>query len=60
MFLYIVPGAPTLLYQQVNHSSCILLSLASSLNYMGDKYAPKYIIKRMLKYILGIHNKGQL
>ena len=27
MRLYIVPGAPTLLYQQGNHNSCILLSL---------------------------------
>ena len=37
--LYIVPGAPTLFYQQSNHNSCILSSLASALNYMGDGYA---------------------
>ena len=36
MRLYIVPGVPTLLYQQGNQNSCILLSLASSLHYMGD------------------------
>ena len=39
MRLYIVPGAPTLFYQQGNHNSCILSSLAPALHYMGDKYA---------------------
>ena len=29
MRLYIVPGAPTLFYQQGNNNLCILLSLAS-------------------------------
>ena len=38
MFLYIVPVAPTLFYQQVNKNSCILSSLASALQYMGDEY----------------------
>ena len=37
--LYIVPGAPTLFYQQGNQDSYIITSLASSLNYMGDEYA---------------------
>ena len=50
MCLYIVPGAPTLFYQQGNHNSCILSSLASALNYMGDIYASEYIIKRKQKY----------
>ena len=39
MRLYIVPGAPTLLYQQGNKNLCILSSLASALHYMGDGYA---------------------
>ena len=39
MRLYIFPSAPTLFYQQGNHNSCILLSLASALYYMGDVYA---------------------
>ena len=30
MHLYIVPGASTLLYQQGNHNSCIILSLESA------------------------------
>ena len=58
--LYIVPGAPTLLYQQGNDNSCIISPLASELNYMGDEYASKYIIKRMQKSLLEIHNKGQM
>ena len=60
MRLYIVPGAPTLFYQQGNHNSCIISSLASSLHYMGDGYASKYIIKRMHKSLMEIHNKGQM
>ena len=56
--LHIVPGAPTLFYQQGNHNSCIITSLASSFHYMGDEYASKYIIKRMQNFLLGIHNKG--
>ena len=39
MLLYIVPGAPTLFYQQGNQNLCILSSLASALHYMGDVYA---------------------
>ena len=38
MRLYIVPGERTLFYQQGNNNSCILLSLVSALNYMGDEY----------------------
>ena len=34
--------------------------MVSALNYMGDKYASKYIIKRMQKYPLEIHNKGRM
>ena len=60
MRLYIVPGAPTLFYQQSNHISCILSSLESALYYMGDKYASKYIIRRKKKCLLGIHNNGQM
>ena len=36
MRLYIVLGAPTLLYQQGNNNSCIISSLASEFHYMGD------------------------
>ena len=39
MCSYIIPGTPTLFYQQVNHNSFILSSLASVLHYMGDVYA---------------------
>ena len=60
MRLYIVPGAPTLFYQQGNHNSCIISYLESALHYMGDEYASKYIIKRMHKYLLEIHNKGRM
>ena len=60
MHLYIVPDAPTLFYKKVNHNSCILSSLASVLHYMGDKYAPKYIIRRRQKSLLKIHNKCQM
>ena len=56
--LFIVTGAPTLFYQQVNQNSYIISSLASALHYMGDEYASKYIIKRMQKSLLEIHNKG--
>ena len=45
--LCIVPVAPTLLYKQVNHNSCIITSLEPALNYTDDEYASKYIIKRM-------------
>ena len=60
MRLYIVPGAPTLLYQQGNHNSCILSSLASELHYMGDEYASEYIIRHKKKILLEIQNKGRI
>ena len=60
MRLYIVPGAPTLFYQQGNQNSCILSSLALSLYYMGDEYASEYIIRRRKIYILEIQNKVQM
>ena len=55
--LYIVPGAPTLFYQQGNHNSCILLSLASALHYMGDEYASEYIIRRKQNLIWRVRIK---
>ena len=58
MSLYIFPGAPSLFYQQVNHNSYILLSLASALHYMGDEYASEYIITHKKKHFLEIQNKG--
>ena len=60
MRLYIVPGAPTLLYQQDNQNSYILLSLASALHYISDWYASEYTIKRKQKYLLVIQNKVQM
>ena len=60
MRLYIVTGAPTLFCQQGNHKSCILLSLASVLHYMGDGYVSEYIIRRKQKYLLVIQNKGRM
>ena len=60
MRLYIVPGAPTVLYQQGNENSCILSSLASLLNYMGDGYASEYIIRGKKKLLLEIHNKVRM
>ena len=60
MRLYIVPGTPTLFYQQGNHNSYILSSLASAVHYMGDEYALAYIIRRKQRPILGIQNKGQM
>ena len=53
MRLYIVPGAPTLLYQQGNHNLCMLLSLASVLNNIDDEYVSEYIIRRTQTYIFG-------
>ena len=50
--LYIVPCAPTLLFQQGNNNSCILYSLESAFNYMGDEYASEYIIRRKQKPLL--------
>ena len=58
--LYIVPGAPTLFYQQGNHSLCILSPLESEFHHMGDGYASEYIIIRKQKSLLEIHNKGQI
>ena len=58
--LYIVPGAPTLFYQQGNQNSCILSSLASSFHYIGDKYLSEYITRRKQKRLLGIHNKYRM
>ena len=58
--LYIVTVAPTLFYQQGNKNSCILSSLALELNYMGDEYASKFIIKRKQTSLLEIHNKGRM
>ena len=58
--LFIVPGAPTLFYQQGNHSLCILSPLESELHHMGDGYASEYIISRKQKSLLEIHNKGQI
>ena len=46
MCLYIVPVVATLLYQQGNQNSFILLSLESELNYMGVEYTSEYIIRR--------------
>ena len=46
MCLYIVPAVATLLYQQGNQNSFILLSLESELNYMGVEYTSEYIIRR--------------
>ena len=60
MRLYIVPGAPTLFYQQGNQNSCILPSFASALHYMGDEYASEYIIGRKQKCLLEIQNKGRM
>ena len=58
--LYIVPGAPTLFYQQGNQNSCILSSLVSALHYMGDGYASEYIIERNKRSPLEIHDKVQM
>ena len=58
--LYIVPGVPTLFYQQENQNSFIISSWTSALHYMGDKYASKYIIKQMQKPLLEIPNKGRM
>ena len=61
MRLYIVPGAPTLFYQEGNKNSCILSSsLESELHHMGDVYASEYIIRRKKKYLLAIQNKGRM
>ena len=60
MRLYIIPGAPTLFYQQGNQNSCILSSLASSFHYMGEKYVSEYIIRRKQTCLLGIQNKGRM
>ena len=51
---------PSLFYQQGNHNSCILSSLASAFHYMGDKYASEYIIRRKPKFLLDIHNKVRM
>ena len=58
MCLYIVPGAFTLFYQQGNHNSCILSSLASALYYIGDEYASECIIRRKKKRLFETQNKG--
>ena len=58
--LYIVPGTPSLLYQQGNHNQWILSSLTSEWHYMGDEYASEYIIRRKQKCLLEIHNKGRM
>ena len=58
--LFIVPGAPTLFFQQGNQNSCILLYLESELHHTGDGYASEYIIRRKQMYLLKIHNKGQM
>ena len=34
--------------------------MTSSLHYMGDKYASKYIIKRKIKSLLEIYYKGRM
>ena len=60
ILLYIVHGAPNLFYQEGNHNSCIISSLASALHYMGDEYASKYVIKHKQKSLLCIHNKGRM
>ena len=60
MHLYIVPGAPTLFYQQGNHNSCIISSLAPPLHYIGDGYALEYIIRRKQMSLMAIQNKGQM
>ena len=60
MGLYIVPGAPILLYKQGNHNSCILSSLVSALHYVGGEYASGYIIRRKQKCLLVIQNKGRM
>ena len=58
--LYIVPGAPTLFYQQGNHNSCILSSLTSQFYYMNDKHASEYITRRKKKVFVEIFNKGRM
>ena len=49
--LYIVPGAPTLFYQQGNQNLCILSSFESAFRHMGDGYASGYIISRKKVYL---------
>ena len=60
MRLYIVPGEPTLFYQQGSHNSCILSFLGSELYYMCDEYASEYIISCKQKRPLKIRNKGRM
>ena len=47
--LCIVTGAPTFLFSQGNQNSCIISSLASALDYMGNKLVSEHIIKRRQK-----------
>ena len=58
--LRIVPGAPTLLFSQGSHNSCIISSLEPALYYMGDELASEFIIRRKQKSLSFIHNKGRI
>ena len=60
MHLYILPGAPTLFYQEVNQNSCILFYLPSTLHFVGDGYTSEYIIRCEKKSHLAIQNNGQM
>ena len=55
-----MPDGPTIKYSQGIQNSCIILSLASALYYMGDKLASEYIINSKQQSLSFIHNKGRM
>ena len=55
-----VPDEPTIKYSQGIQNSCIILSLASALYYMGDEISSEYIIRRKQKSLSFIHSKGRM
>ena len=55
-----VPDGPTIKYSQGIQNSCIILSLASALYYMGDVHASEYIIRRKQQSLTFIRDNGRM
>ena len=55
-----VPDVPTIKFSQGIQNSCIISSLASALNYIGDVHASEYIIRRKQLSLTFIHDNGRM
>ena len=55
-----MPDGPTIKYSQGIQNSCIISSLESALNYMGDELASEYIIMYKQQSLAFIHSNVRM